>query len=514
MATLSSIIQRLEQTFNIHIHGKLMEDILINDVRFLNKEMAGSFISSSETLYVGNYEDLCDEDFSANVLVIGSKTDTLSDQYLYIMQPLNIYAIFNSIQEELRTDKTLTEKKEELFQALRYNYGIQGIINIAYSFFNNSINVCDTSFSILANYPNLHEQENNIFDYKNGKYYLKLHTLQFMKNEKFFDQLSSNTGAFLYQTPNTVENMIFCGIRINRPIIGYVCIRATNRPFEKYDLYLAEVLSQVIGIEMQKSDFLSQKTGLKFEYFLADLINNEVLDTDYILQRMHQLGYYTATYNWILVINYTKGKDHFTTAGYYAEQLMNILPGSIVSTYSGNLVALLTSDGTSPLNEHQSQLLNIFLTYNKMKAGISFPYKDLAKSKAFYAQALNALTYGPYDCADQNIYYYENGMLKSILNFCSSREFLEAAVHPDIRLLAYHDELNHTEFIKTLRTYLEYNRNAVQASAALHIHKSTFFYRISKIADLTGVTIENSAKLLLFEFSFMILDYLNTELKM
>lgn len=89
-----------------------------------------------------------------------------------------------------------------------------------------------------------------------------------------------------------------------------------------------------------------------------------------------------------------------------------------------------------------------------------------------------------------------------------SQDWLQSQIFPDLRLLQQHDQTYHTEFLHTLRTYIQYSRSATDAAAQLHIHKSTFFYRMNKIADLLETDIYDGRRLFAYEFSFYLMDYL------
>ena len=62
--------------------------------------------------------------------------------------------------------------------------------------------------------------------------------------------------------------------------------------------------------------------------------------------------------------------------------------------------------------------------------------------------------------------------------------------------------------MQTLRTYISCGRSASAASEQLHIHKSTFFYRMNKIAEILDVDIYDADRLFAYEFSFRMMDYL------
>ena len=104
--------------------------------------------------------------------------------------------------------------------------------------------------------------------------------------------------------------------------------------------------------------------------------------------------------------------------------------------------------------------------------------------------------------------HYATELLPQYLFRSSSYTGLEIGIHYHIRFLQGYDNDYHTEFITTLRAYLQNDRNATRTAEALHIHRSTFFYRIKKIEELLDISITDSHLLFLYELSFLIWDYL------
>jgi hypothetical protein len=61
-----------------------------------------------------------------------------------------------------------------------------------------------------------------------------------------------------------------------------------------------------------------------------------------------------------------------------------------------------------------------------------------------------------------------------------------AAIHPGAQLLA---QLPRPDLLITARTTLELGGDVAQAAAALHIHRTTLYYRLDRIAEVTGVDV-------------------------
>ncbi|WP_246368265.1 PucR family transcriptional regulator [Kibdelosporangium persicum] len=67
-------------------------------------------------------------------------------------------------------------------------------------------------------------------------------------------------------------------------------------------------------------------------------------------------------------------------------------------------------------------------------------------------------------------------------------ENLIANLHPGLRTLI---ELDRGELITTLDAYLRTGGDARSAAEALHLHRSTLYYRIDRIADITGANLRD-----------------------
>ncbi|WP_416386792.1 helix-turn-helix domain-containing protein [Blautia producta] len=63
--------------------------------------------------------------------------------------------------------------------------------------------------------------------------------------------------------------------------------------------------------------------------------------------------------------------------------------------------------------------------------------------------------------------------------------------HPALSVLDRYDCRNHTELKKTLKEYLNCERNYVKTAARLYIHRNSLLYRLKRIEELTGIDLDN-----------------------
>jgi PucR C-terminal helix-turn-helix domain len=63
-----------------------------------------------------------------------------------------------------------------------------------------------------------------------------------------------------------------------------------------------------------------------------------------------------------------------------------------------------------------------------------------------------------------------------------------ADVHPGAEILA---SQTHTDLVTTARTVLDHGGDVAGAAMALHLHRTTVYYRLSRIQKLTGVDLRD-----------------------
>jgi hypothetical protein len=75
------------------------------------------------------------------------------------------------------------------------------------------------------------------------------------------------------------------------------------------------------------------------------------------------------------------------------------------------------------------------------------------------------------------------------LIIAAAAELRPRDIHPAVDRLA---ELPRTDLVTTARTTLELGGDVAAAAEVLHIHRTTLYYRLDRIADLTGVDVRTS----------------------
>ena len=106
-------------------------------------------------------------------------------------------------------------------------------------------------------------------------------------------------------------------------------------------------------------------------------------------------------------------------------------------------------------------------------------------------QAQVALQYG--DEKEKRMICFEHAALYYLKQIFDKKQDLDILEPPGLQRLREYDEQNHTDYMQTLLNYLQHERNVVETSEALFIHRNTLAYRIRKIEEITGLDLDDAA---------------------
>lgn len=507
---LKSLITHLEQNFDTTITYSLLDDFRIDTIMFysdihLSRQENTLYLVDSSVINCPSFQEHCP---GLPLLICGpyERGTANFSNAAWLDTDLPVTTVYNLIQEKLYEILKANLKKEELFHILQGGYGLQTLLDTAKSFLGSPVTLCSTSYSILCQSPS--DNCSVHFIEHNRKKFISMNAIHNMQNMKVTDNLLHSTQPFMMHFDDEPEKeFLFCGIKIHQVMIGYICVESGQHNFTETEHQFVADLSKIISVEMQKDNYFKERSGILQDYLLTDLIEKNITSEDFARHRMTTLGVVTGSYFQLLVFSFMNKERKYLSTHHYLEQLSDIFENAPCSCLDQNLVVLL-SGSLSELKKTQKQhRLHQFLIHNQMAFAASCPYTALLQTNLYYHQACYMLNNcdcsNPGDCLS-----YDSHRIRHLFSMAADRQMLEIAIHPDLTVLKEFDLLNRTEYLHTVRTYLENGRNAQQAATALNIHKSTFFYRLDKIKELTSFSLDNSTLLLQYEISLQLLDYL------
>lgn len=491
----------------------LYEERLVNRVDILTRDT----LLDPETLYLGSDKEvLCSKQMSEKLsgellpyLIISDLPETFSFPLIRAERIPDVRHLFCIIHEYLKFEDRLQREINELYHLLYAGHGLESIVNQAETFLRRPISVLDASYSMTAISPLMRKLPYGL-DTSDEGIFLSVKEVESLRRLQIENQIYKSNHAFFVRTEDHPDtNWIFCAIRIQHVMSGYVAVCLPDRAdATEHELRLTTAVADICAVEMQKHDFFIQRTGLQYETFLNELIEGRFSDVNMIRSRLKLLNHHLGKFFCLAILYCTEphNSDLFNKQQMAALRKKYLNSMSVV--YKNNIVLLLNQDEPVLLNRKLTDPLEQFALHNHLKVSFSQPFADILKIRIFYEQAQHTLELSDMNKTDRQIFFSTEALPEYLFSKCDYKE-LETGIHYHIFQLRDYDMEYHTEFITTLRAFLRQDRNATKAAEYLHIHRSTFFYRIKKIEELLDVSMTDSRLLFLYELSFKIWDYLS-----
>lgn len=496
MVTLGQVLHHLEKCAGLRPAGSCDRSRGVRQVELLGPNT----VYCPCTLY------LSQEERGLSLLYCGEQGGVTA---LELSGGCEMETLYRAIRDLLDSETRLSDQINQMYRMLSVTGGLKAVIETAEEYLQYPVSVLDASYNMIETSPKMKKLKYGLKKVQ-SRMVLDEAEIESLKRLHIERKIYENQQAFLVDTEDHPDNQwIFCAIRVQNVMAGYVavCVPAGVAVSDNA-LRFTTALAGVCSVEMQKHDFFVTRTGMKYENFLVELLEGRFDSVNTISARLELLDRKFCRFFCIAVFRCSEPHNSDLFNKSQMSTLRAVYPNSMSVVYQDAIVLFLNQDDPILLNARQLNPLEEFAQRNRMKVGISQPFSDILKINIYYQQAINVLGIGELHHPTGTCYPATELLPHYLFSNCSYTE-LEVGIHHHIFWLQDYDERYRTDFIHTLRTYLECDRSAAKAAEKLHLHRSTFFYRMKKLEELLDVSLSDSRLLFLYELSFKIWDYLS-----
>lgn len=150
--------------------------------------------------------------------------------------------------------------------------------------------------------------------------------------------------------------------------------------------------------------------------------------------------------------------------------------------------------------------LAILLREGLMKLGASMEIRDFLLLPQAHYQAATALDLGIKSNSTSWCFRFDDLCLEFLYKKASESLPRELLCSSKLTRLKEYDAENNTELYRTLKIFLELERNVLQTSKLLYIHRSTLTYRLERICKIIDVNLEDPKERLILQISFYFME--------
>lgn len=328
------------------------------------------------------------------------------------------------------------------------------------------------------------------YDDAQGGYILPLDILNDFKVNEDYLATMHTTGPCVFPAETFGYAILYQNLWYNKKYRGRICVNEIKRRIRPGDFYLLDFFSGIVLEVLKAGEGLVMNHAMSLSRVLFQMLEGEQEDMQALDRALLQYGW-TAKDDYFCVCFFPEERDiHTNSVQYFCSRLMDHFPDSCAFLYE-KCVVMLVNSTLSDMNPGSfGNRIAVMLREGLMKAGISALSSDLQIFPLYYEQAVCAYETGQKINDTFWSYRFEDYQMDFVLENALEKLPASLLCSPEILRLREYDATHTAELSRTLKIYLEQDRNLARTAEILQIHRSTLLYRIGRIKEMTGLELE------------------------
>lgn len=325
-----------------------------------------------------------------------------------------------------------------------------------------------------------------------------------LQNETYRDMADTHEyvmfSAYISGCRSMNRNLFVDGKATHRLVLTECRSEITLRVICVLDI-LVEKLEYLLAHEAEEED-----PDRDMEQIFVRILSDRTADYMQVSRELSELGW-SGNHEYmclILQITYLNQQNLSTKA--ICRYIKKKFEDSVSFLYQDEIVAFFDLTRLGKSQEEVAGKLVYFIRDTYLKAGYSRVMTGHMNLRRQYVQAKTALDVGSRKKPYLWIHYFGQVALTYILEQATRRLPGTMICHEGLLELKKHDEENQTQYMETLRVYLEQHLSATQAARELFIHRSTFLYRLDRIKEILQSELDDPEEIFYLELSFRLLE--------
>lgn len=264
---------------------------------------------------------------------------------------------------------------------------------------------------------------------------------------------------------------------------------------------LSEKLEFLLAHEEEETD-----PNRDIEQIFVRVLSDRTADYMQISRELGELGWGGNHEYMCLILQITYLNQQNLSTKAICRYIKKKLGDSVSFLYQDEIVVFFDLTRLGMNQEEVAGKLVYFIRDTYLKAGYSRVMTGHMNLRRQYVQAKTALDVGSRKKPYLWIHYFSQVAMTYILEQATKRLPGTMICHEGLLELKKHDEENQTQYMETLRVYLEQHLSATQAARELFIHRSTFLYRLDRIREILQSDLDDPEEIFYLELSFRLLE--------
>lgn len=424
---------------------------------------------------------------------------------IIIKNTLDLFHLYDIVQAVFEHNRKWNTQMQNI---LNHNGGIRELCEPAFTYFNNPIFVHNAQFYIIASPVHQDNMDPWDLDERTGLYMLSSDLINTFKLSPVYFETLNTKGPQIFPADQVGYRVLYINIWNDfGRYEGRICVDELNSPFRKGQYLALEHLARLIRLVLRRRNSEDISFSRPFETFLCQVISQKVTSEKTIHDMLEMNGWNMHDRYVCFKMELTNRDRKLMSAVNTCNYIEATLQDCHAISYENSILILLNlSKNGRELTECINDLTYI-VREGLLKTGISNIFSDFKNISFAYQQASLALYYGSLRQPTIWIHRYQDYVMDYIFDMVCKELPAEFICSDKLFTLMDYDRQNKTSLYETLSVYMKNSQNAEQTAKELFLHRSTLFYRLRKIKNLTGLDWTNEKERTYLQFSLDLLQH-------
>ena len=398
--------------------------------------------------------------------------------------------IFNEILDAFDYYNGWSDRLREM---IRNGASLDDLLGSSYEIFGQKLIITDPGYLVIAHTNLEGGLPNKNLDAMKQTGIMPLKTIMAINNDPRIREKNPHSYIMDY---GELGAPCFCRNLFSRNHhIGWVLVILEEHPATEGTKQLLDELGNIIEYWSDMHEDRLQL--LSYTDIFQKILSGEEKDKRQQDTRLRSIGWYPEDEKQIYILNGVHTGANMQD--FFHHKLERLADGCFTICWE-NKTALIVNRKIVLYRDFLLKLKD-FMLQTKTYCGTSPEFTDILSLQEYFKMAEISAAYG--DKTPGCINDFESCAVSYTIELIRNHAHVNIS-HPALSVLGRYDRKNHTELKKTLKEYLNCERNYVKTAARLYIHRNSLLYRLKRIEELTDIDLENEEIRLHLLLSYLI----------
>lgn len=329
---------------------------------------------------------------------------------------------------------------------------------------------------------------------------------QVIETDANFDSVRNRDSVFVFTPKQSAHPALCFNIKRHGLVTHHLMLCDPSVRIDESDAFLLEILGSVVKHTLAQARIQQPKRNKDLITVLRTILTDRTADYVSTSQKLDDLGWYSTNEFLCVVFQESSPSRKRMSENDISNYIENVLPHTCAFSHKNRIVIFVNITKAQLTLENISERLLYFVRDSHFKAGYSRVMEGHFNLRRQYLQALIALDLGDRKMPSMWSHDFNDVVFDYILEQATRRLPGYMLSHEKLLHLKEMDDFQNTDYMHTLKLYLDNHLNAVKTAKDLYIHRSTFLYRLDKIKSILDTNLEDPEEILYLMLSFRFIE--------